>query len=371
VTVIPGMLRSFRDPGKLAAEAGRIGYPLIIKAAAGGGGKGMHIVRSEAELEEAAARSSSEAKKAFGDASIYLEKYLEKPRHVEFQILADGQGNMVHLHERECSVQRRYQKIIEESPSPFLTEELRSRMSEAALAVARAAGYVSAGTVEFLVDSGGRFYFLEMNTRIQVEHTITEMRTGIDLVRKQIEIAEGGKLDLVQDDVRPSGHAVECRVYAEDPENRFYPSPGRILYLREPAGSGVRVDSGIYEGADVPVEYDPILSKVMVRSASRSEAVDRMVRALREYVVLGVKTTIPFMIDVLDSERFRAGETTTDLIDSSFAGWSPDAGSNDLAAIAYILHDMTALPQAAGEGRPEESFKTPWQRLGQWRIGKP
>jgi acetyl-CoA carboxylase biotin carboxylase subunit len=371
VPVVPGALRSERDPDLLAAEAEKFGFPLIIKAALGGGGKGMRIVRSGGELKEALARASGEAQKAFGDGSIYFEKYLQGPHHVEFQILADGRGSCIHLFERECSVQRRYQKIIEESPSPILTDGLRKDMSEAALAVVRAAGYENAGTVEFLVDEEGSFYFMEMNTRIQVEHTVTEMRTGIDLVRKQIEIASGEDLGLRQEEVRPVGHAIECRIYAEDPENSFYPSPGRITVLEEPSGSGVRVDSGIRQGSLVPVEYDPILSKLIVLAGRRDHAARRMLRALREYVVLGIKTIIPFLIDVLDSMEFREGRTTTDFLDNHFPAWKQGDALLDVAVIAYVAHELSAArpDDEAQAPRERPRFSSPWQTLGRWRLG--
>jgi acetyl-CoA carboxylase biotin carboxylase subunit len=369
VPVIPGMLStSPSDAGTLAREAGRIGFPVIIKATLGGGGKGMRIVGSPGELEEALVQCGAEAAKAFGDGSVYLEKHLRDPRHVEIQVLADAHGSAVHLGERECSIQRRHQKIVEESPSPALTDGLRKRMSEAALAIVRAAGYVNAGTVEFMVEEGGAFFFLEMNTRIQVEHTVTEMRTGLDLVRKQIEIASGEKLGLRQDDIRPSGHAVECRIYAEDPENGFLPCPGKILDLEEPAGAGVRVDSGIRAGMTVPMAYDPILSKLVTHGAGRPEALDRMGRALREYVVAGIRTIIPFLIDVIESKAFREGDTPTTFIEKHFPDWRPGESWTDAAAAAYVLHDILARrPPEAQEGA-ETSFRSPWQTLGRRRL---
>jgi len=367
VPLVPGTAAA--DAAALLAEGEKIGFPLIVKAAAGGGGKGMRIVSRAADLGEALTQAEAEARKAFGDGSIYLERYIENPRHVEIQVLADSRGRAVHLHERECSIQRRYQKIIEESPSPFVTDAVRASMTEAALALVKAAGYVNAGTVEFLVDPGGAFYFLEMNTRIQVEHTVTEMRTGLDLVRKQIEIAAGGDLGLEQKDIAPRGHAIECRVYAEDPENQFLPSPGRIEILEEPAGSGVRVDSGIRQGMTVPMEYDPVLSKVVVHAENRDEAIDRMIRALRDYTIVGLKTIIPLMVDVLDSQPFRQGKTHTGFLAEHFREWKPSQALADLAVMAYVTHDLRAARSDAAPGGGErDQFETPWQTLGSWRI---
>ncbi|HDP81391.1 MAG TPA: acetyl-CoA carboxylase biotin carboxylase subunit [Spirochaetes bacterium] len=366
VPVIPGMDRAASDPEELAAEAAAIGFPVLIKAAAGGGGKGMRVVSAPGELKEACVSASGEAKSAFGDGAIYLEKYLERPRHIEFQILSDTHGNHVHLFERECSIQRRHQKIIEETPSPVMTAELRKTMGEAATAMARAAGYVGAGTVEFLLDRDGCFYFLEVNTRLQVEHPVTEMTLGIDLVRLQLEIAAGGKLPFEQDKLFQRGHAIECRVYAEDPANGFFPSPGLIEYLREPSGPGVRVDSGIYEGFTVPVEYDPILSKLIVHAETREAAVERMLRALREYMVLGVQTPIPFLADVMGSEAFGAGMTYTDFIETHFAGWAPAAADLDLACAAYIVNDIAGGRAASPKQGPETAGLGPWMTLGPW-----
>jgi acetyl/propionyl-CoA carboxylase alpha subunit len=282
-------------------EADLLGYPVLIKAAAGGGGKGMRLVGTPGDLHEACISAANEAKRAFGNDSIYLEKYIICPRHIEFQILADSQGNTVHLLERECSIQRRHQKIIEETPSPVMTPALRERMGNAAIKAAKASGYVNAGTVEFLLDKEGKFYFLEVNTRLQVEHPITEMITGLDIVRLQIEIAAGNPLGFTQKDIAGRGHAIECRIYAEDPEQGFFPSPGKIEFMKEPSGPGIRNDCGIYSGFNVPVEYDPILSKLIVYAGNRKDAIERMTRALSEYVILGVKTPIAFLIDVLKS----------------------------------------------------------------------
>jgi len=368
VPVIPGMLTTTVDPEVLAREAEAIGYPVIIKAAAGGGGKGMRVVREEAELREACRSCQSEAHQAFGDGSLYLEKHLERPRHVEFQILADSFGNTVHLFERECSIQRRHQKIIEETPSTALTPELRETMGRAAVAAARASGYTNAGTVEFLLDQEGRFYFLEVNTRLQVEHPITEVTTGLDLVRHQVEIAAGRPLPFRQEDIRKSGQAIECRIYAEDPEANFFPSPGRILFLQEPSGPGIRNDSGIYSTFEVPVEYDPILAKLIVFAETREAARQRMIRALENYVILGIKTTIPFLIDVFKSPEFTEGLTGTDFVDRHFAGWRPDAGLADLARLAWVADQSARRPAPLTEAGPVLEQPSPWRTLGPWRL---
>jgi acetyl-CoA carboxylase, biotin carboxylase subunit len=293
------------------------GFPVMLKAVAGGGGKGMRRVDRIEDLNSAFDAASSEAARAFGDGRIYAEKLIENARHIEIQIFGDQHGNLVHLGERECSVQRRHQKVIEESPSPLVSRMpgMRERMGEAALKAARAAGYYNAGTVEFLADNSGSFYFLEMNTRLQVEHPVTELVTGLDLVRLQIEIAAGGHLPFTQDQVALRGAAIECRIYAEDPTNNFFPSPGKIDQLSEPGGPGVRVDSGIYPGWTVPIEYDPMLSKLIVWSGSREHAIERMLRALGEYHVGGIKSNIPLFRAILNDPAFRAGDLHTGYLD--------------------------------------------------------
>jgi len=367
VPVIPGMMQAKADPDELMKEAKMIGYPVLMKAAAGGGGKGMRIVHSAGDLREAAESASREARSAFGNGAIYLEKYLRQPRHVEFQVLADAHGNVIHLLERECSIQRRHQKIIEETPSTALTPKLREKMGKAAVAAARASGYVNAGTVEFLVDHDSKFYFLEVNTRLQVEHPITEMITGIDLVRQQIEIAAGNPLKFSQTDIVGRGHAIECRIYAEDPLSDFLPSSGRIAFVREPRGPGIRNDSGVYSGYTVPMEYDPILSKLITHAESRQECIGRMSRALKDYVILGVLTPIPFLMDILSSEAFIRGETYTDFIDTHFADWHPAMEGVDLACLAYIVDDI-ANRRTKGNFTPvnDEAY-SPWQTLGNFR----
>jgi acetyl-CoA carboxylase biotin carboxylase subunit len=311
VPVVPGTLEPVVSLERIAAEAERLGYPVMLKAAAGGGGKGLRLVASKAELAPALARARSEAQGAFGDESVYLEKAIVRPRHVEIQVLADAHGNAVHLFERECSIQRRHQKLVEESPSPLVTPELRERMGSLAMALVRRVGYRNAGTLEFLVDASLRPYFLEMNTRLQVEHPVTELVTGLDLVKLQIKVAQGEPLGLAQPQLSQRGHAIECRVYAEDPEAGFLPSPGRIEALRVPSGPGVRDDSGVHEGAEVPIEYDPLLSKLVVWAEDRPAAIARMRRAVAEYRVVGVRTTLPFFDRLLRDPDFVAGDFDT------------------------------------------------------------
>ena len=351
-----------------ARAAEHLGYPLLIKAAAGGGGKGMRIVRSAGDLDAAFAAAGREATAAFGDGRLFLERYFDRPRHVEVQVLADAHGAVVHLGERECSIQRRYQKIVEESPSPGITPTLRAHLTAAAVAVSQRVGYSNAGTVEFLVTEAGEFYFLEMNTRLQVEHPITEWVSGIDLVHAQIRIAAGEALWLQQRDIAARGHAIECRVYAEDPCQQFLPSPGRIVALREPQGPGVRVDSGIVSGCDVPVHYDPLLAKLSTWGADREAARRRMIAALREYTVLGVTTTVPFLIEVLSHPDFAAGHTHTHFIEQHLAGWHPAAAQVELAALAAAAHAELA-PAARNSGAATERAPSPWQTLGPWRQG--
>lgn len=314
VPVVPGVEHDPDNMEKTLEEAERLGYPLIIKAAAGGGGKGMRIVHNPRELERAIETARSEAKAAFGNEDVYLEKYLEEPRHIEFQILADEHGNIIHLGERDCSIQRRHQKILEEAPSPALTDDLRKIMGDTAIKVARTVNYINAGTVEFLVDNQKNFYFIEMNTRIQVEHPITEMITGIDLVKEQIRIAAGEKLRLKQEDVKFNGVALECRINAEDPERKFMPSPGKIENFILPGGPGVRIDSGVYQGYLIPPYYDSMLAKLIVWEEDREKALLRMERALAEFIIKGVKTTIPFHLKILNNAYFRRGDYNTNFI---------------------------------------------------------
>ena len=315
VESVPGTQDPITSNDEARSIAAAVGYPIMLKASGGGGGKGLRFVRSEDELESALRNTRSEAMAAFGDDAIYVEKFVEKPRHVEIQVLADRYGNAIYIGERECTIQRRHQKVIEECPSPIMDADLRSRMGEAALKVVKAADYFNAGTVEFLVDPQRRFYFLEMNTRLQVEHPVTELVTGLDLVKLQIRVAADERLPLAQEDVVMRGAAIECRVYAEDPDNNFFPSPGRILILRAPSGPGVRDDSGVYEGWAVPIEYDPLISKLATWAATRDEAIARMRRALFEYKIEGIKTNIAFFLDVLTHPDFRKGDFDTSFIE--------------------------------------------------------
>jgi acetyl-CoA carboxylase biotin carboxylase subunit len=359
VVVVPGVLDDLSDE-RVAESARAIGLPVVVKASAGGGGRGMRVVRREADLVSAIRAARSEARSSFGDPAIYVEKYLEAPRHVEVQILADRNGGILHLGERECSVQRRHQKVIEEAPSPALDAPLRVALGAAAIKIARAAGYVNAGTMEFLVDAGRRFYFLEANTRLQVEHPVTEMVTGVDLVKAQIGIAAGEPLPLRQDDVRVNGVALECRIYAEDPFRGFLPSPGRIVTLREPGGPGVRLESGVYEGYEVPPHYDPLIAKLVTWGRSRLEAVRRMRRALQEYVVQGPATTIAFHRQVLADEAFLQARFDTTYVDTRFPdqphAW--DESDRDAALVAAAVHDARRRAEAraqAGASAPPGS----------------
>ena len=314
VPFVPGTSRGIESLAEGQKVAAGLGYPVMLKAAAGGGGKGMRLVQRESEFASALEAARSEAQRAFGDSEVYLEKAIANPRHIEMQVLADEHGNCVYLGERECSVQRRHQKVLEECPSPAVTPDMRKRMGEVAVRVAKAAGYANAGTIEFLADAEGNFYFLEMNTRLQVEHPVTEQVTGLDLVHLQIRIAAGEKLRFRQQDVALRGHAIECRIYAEDPANDYFPSPGEITVLSEPSGPGIRVDSGIYQGWNVPLEYDPLLAKLIGYGESREQAIGRLTRALDEYVVGGVKTNLPLFRQILADPGFLAGNTDTGLI---------------------------------------------------------
>ncbi len=345
VPVVPGSDGTIAEEEKVVEAALRIGFPVMLKAAAGGGGKGMRLVTSEREIRAAARAAKSEAKSSFGDDRIYVEKFVDSPRHVEVQVLGDTHGNIVHVYERECSIQRRHQKVIEESPSPVLDSATRETMGKVAVQAAKAVDYVGAGTIEFLVDSKRNFYFLEMNTRIQVEHPVTEMVTGIDLVRTQIEIAAGGTLPFRQEDIRQRGWALECRVYAEDPAENFLPAPGRITTLREPGGLGIRNDSGVYEGFEVSIHYDPMISKLVAWGATRDEAIARMERALSEYVIHGPVTNIEFHRWILRHPRFRAGDFDTRFIQQEYKGL--DAGEEGLERIALAAAAIAALN---GEG---------------------
>ncbi len=314
VPVTPGTSGSVKNNGDAAEAAANIGYPVIIKASAGGGGKGMRIAQSEKELLKLLQMARTEAKAAFGNDDVYMEKYVEEPRHVEVQILADSHGNVVHLGDRDCSIQRRHQKLIEESPSPSISDRVRKEMGEVAVKAAKAVGYINAGTIEFLVEPSGRYYFMEMNTRIQVEHPVTEMVTGVDIIKEQLKIAAGEKLGYKQEDIKQTGHAIEFRINAEDPDKNFTPAGGRVTLFNPPGGPGVRVDSHLYTGYEVPNYYDSLLAKLIVWGKDRNEAINRGRRSLEECVIMGLATTIPFHLKVLENAFFRKGEVYTNFI---------------------------------------------------------
>jgi acetyl-CoA carboxylase biotin carboxylase subunit len=366
VPLVPGADVDPADVPAVTEAARRLGFPILVKAAAGGGGKGMRTVASEAELPDALAAAAREATSAFGDGRVYLEKLLVRPRHVEVQVLADRHGTLVHLGERECSIQRRHQKIVEESPCPVMTPDLRRRMTDAALAAARAVDYVGAGTVEFLLGEDGTFAFLEMNTRLQVEHPVTEWVTGIDLVVAQLKIAMGEPLGFAQDDVALRGHAIEVRLYAEDAARGFLPSAGPLLAWQEPAGPWVRTDAALGAGSVVPVEYDPMLAKLSAWGPDRATATARLRDALRDTVALGPTTNQAFLRDVLAHPAWAAGATHTGFVDEHLAGWKPDDGGLVAAAIAAAasLRRPVAAPAAVGAA----SVPTPWDTLGAWRL---
>src|SRR5580658_3116668 len=315
VPFVPGTSRGVESLEEAEQVAARIGYPVMLKAAAGGGGKGMRLVQVANDLKGALESARSEAQRSFGDSEVYIEKAIINPRHIEMQVLADEHGHTVWLGERECSIQRRHQKVLEESPSPIVDDEMRRRMGEVAVKVAQAAHYTNAGTIEFLVDQQGNFYFLEMNTRLQVEHPVTEITTGLDLVHLQIRIAAGEKLPFTQSDIKFRGHAIECRIYAEDPDNNYFPSPGKITLLLEPSGPGIRQDGGIYEGWTVPMDYDPLLAKLIGYGSDRRQAIMRLERALDEYFVAGIKTNISLFQRILRDADFQAGKLDTGYLD--------------------------------------------------------
>lgn len=338
VPVVPGLEHKISNVKEALNYSDKIGYPVLIKAAAGGGGKGMRIVRDPSEIEKSLKMAQSEAKSAFGDDRIYIEKYLQRPRHIEIQILADKHGNIVHLGERECSIQRRHQKVIEESPSPIVDSIMRSQLGATAVKAAKAANYENAGTVEFLVDQNRNFYFLEVNTRLQVEHPVTELVTGIDLVKEQISVAAGNALSFTQEQIQWKGAAIECRIYAEDPENNFLPSTGAIRDYQEPQGPGVRVDSGLDSHGQVSLYYDPLISKLLTWGRDRGEAIARMKRALDEYKIIGVQTIIPFHKLVMQHDKFIAGDLSTHFIEEEFPNkkGAIDGDDETLRAMAIL-----------------------------------
>jgi acetyl-CoA carboxylase biotin carboxylase subunit len=363
IPVLPGSEGALSGVDEALAEAERIGYPVLLKASAGGGGKGMRIARTPQQCREAFSQASSEATASFGDGRIFLERYVTQPRHIEVQVLADSYGHVVHLGERECSIQRRYQKVIEESPSPFVGDELRQQIGESAVALARQVGYTSAGTVEMVMDADGHAYFLEMNTRLQVEHPVTELVTGIDIVAEQIKISSGEKLGFTQADVRLTGHAIECRVYAEDPYAQFSPAVGTLRLVRFPAGPGIRVDHGVLPGDQVTAAFDPMIAKVIGYGSSRTEAIERAGAALHATVLLGTTTNCAFLADVVEHPAFAAGATHTGFIDEHAeltVPPVPDAAAERVLVAAAVLHsprfdrrhDIPGMHAAIGGWRP-------------------
>ena len=379
VPVVPGYNGDVQDVDALVAESAGVGFPLLVKASAGGGGKGMRLVEAPEALPDAIRACQREAAKAFGDDRVFLERYLLRPRHIEFQIFGDAHGHAVHLFERECSVQRRHQKVVEETPSVALTAALRREMGDAAVAAAKAVGYVGAGTVEFILDEDGSFFFLEMNTRLQVEHPVTEEVVGLDLVALQLAVARGEPLPFTQAEVSQRGHAIEVRVYAEDPSQGFVPATGTLLALDEPRGPGIRVDSALFSGMEVSVHYDPMLAKLIAWGPDRGAAIRRLVRAIDDFVALGVTTNLPFLKAVLSHEAFAAGDTTTAFIPTYLPDWAPDAPALTPELVALIaaaeLLDGAGGPAHASQGAASPGLPagadpySPWDRLGPFRMG--
>ncbi len=361
IPMVPGIDKAIEDLSIAKETAAKIGYPILIKASAGGGGKGMRIVEKESDMEEQMQRAISEARSSFGDGSVFIEKYVTSPRHIEIQVLADQYGNVVHLFERECSIQRRHQKVVEESPSAILTPELRKKMGEAAVMVAKSCNYLSTGTVEFLMDDQLNFYFLEMNTRLQVEHPVTEMITGIDLVEEQIKIARGEKLGFTQDDLVINGHALELRVYAEDPLNNFLPSIGTLSRYIIPRGEGVRVDDGYEEGMAIPIHYDPMIAKLVTHGKDRMEAIQKMKKAITEYKIEGLATTLPFGTFVLEHEAFLTGKFDTHFVKKFYTTekitekLKANAEAAAIIALKYWMDKQTIT-------QPVEHKTTSWKR---------
>jgi len=360
IPMVPGIDEAIDDIGVAKGIASKIGYPILIKASAGGGGKGMRVVEKEAQLDEQMQRAISEAKSSFGDGSVFIEKYINSPRHIEIQVLADKHGNTVHLFERECSIQRRHQKVIEESPSAILTPELRKKMGEAAVRVAKSCNYTSTGTVEFLVDENLDFYFLEMNTRLQVEHPVTEMITGIDLVEEQIRIARGEQLRFSQDDIVINGHSIELRVYAEDPMNEFLPSIGTLTKYVRPVGDKIRIDDGYREGMAIPIFYDPMIAKLVVHGKDRSAAIEKIKTAIRDYKIEGVNTTLPFGEFVFEHPAFLSGKFDTHFVKKYFTPEKLAEKQRLYAELASIVA-LKYFVEQQKKVRPVETVSTNWK----------
>lgn len=368
VPTVPGYFDvNKQDDQHLISEALKIGFPLLVKASAGGGGKGMRVVHHQDELESALSSARREALNAFGDDTIFLEKFFTKVRHIEFQILGDSHGNIVHVYERECSIQRRHQKVIEETPSVALNPELRQAMAKVAVQAAKSVNYVNAGTIEMLLDNEDNFYFLEMNTRLQVEHPVTELITGIDLVREQILVASGQALSFKQEDIQARGHAIESRIYAEDSRINFLPSTGKILALKEPQGAGIRLDSCLYLGMEVTPFYDPMLAKLITYAATREEAIAKMITALKSYTILGIQTNIGFLLNVLQHPGFESGETHTGFLDDHINELGlPDEPPLPVLLAAGLYEDK---PGAVNTGSSSDGdIYSPWQQLGKWEL---
>ena len=366
IPVVPGTDGEIKSEEEALAIIKEIGLPVMIKASAGGGGKGMRLVKNEADIVSAVRAARSEAKSAFGDDAVYIEKYISSPHHIEFQILADQHGNTVHLFERECSVQRRHQKMIEETPSPLMTQELRDEMGKSAVEAAKAVNYVGAGTIEFLVDNDLNYYFLEMNTRLQVEHPITERVTGIDLVKQQIFVAEGKELEFGQSDLRQKGHAIECRVYAEDPDNNFMPSAGKVYKISAPLGLGVRTDGYVYEGYEIPIYYDPMISKLIVWGKTRDEAIARMRRALYEYKITGVKTSIKMLERVMNNENFIAGNYDTHFIENNQEQLQSKPKSDapeDMVILAAFIDYLDKIANVTPNKKEFVAAQSRWKKI--------
>ena len=370
VPVVPGTKEAIKNIDKAVKAIKKIGLPVMIKASSGGGGKGMRLVKNENEIISSINAAKSEAMASFGNDAVYIEKYIESPHHIEFQILADNFGNTIHLFERECSVQRRHQKVVEETPSPLMNDDIRKKMGETAVAAAKAVNYSGAGTIEFIVDDDLNYYFLEMNTRLQVEHPITERVVGVDLVKRQILIANNEKLTLKQEDLRQSGHAIEFRIYAEDPDNNFVPSPGVITNLTEPLGTGVRHDGYIYEGYEIPIYYDPLISKLIVWGKNRDEAIKRLKRALYEYKITGVKTSIKFLERILDTDDFKKGKYNTHFIEKNKKElMSPQKSKGNFEDIAIIAAsiDFIEKVEALQPKKPTQNLGNSWKDFGRKR----